>query len=105
MLKTSYLRDAVESEIYFWLVWGLVAIGALVMLVGFDQPLVLIVISAFVGGVMMFFYSGLLILINRRLLPEQIRMPGFRIGTMGWSVALFGVLSVLTIYDQVTSNF
>ena len=101
VLKTSYVRKANESRLYFGLVWGLVAIGILVLLVGFDQPLVLIVISACVGGVMMFFYSALLILINRRILPDPIRIRGARLLALGWSFALFGVLSVLTIADQV----
>jgi hypothetical protein len=101
VLKTSYVRKANESRLYVGLVWGLVAIGILVLLVGFDQPLVLIVISACVGGVMMFFYSALLILINRRILPEPIRIRGARLVALGWSFALFGVLSVLTVADQV----
>jgi hypothetical protein len=101
VLKTSYVRTANESRLYFGLVWGLVAIGTVVLQLGFDQPLVLIVISACVGGVMMFFYSALLILINRRILPEPIRIRGGRLVALGWSFALFGVLSVLTIADQV----
>jgi hypothetical protein len=100
VLKTSYLKGGNESRIYFWLVWGLVAIGIGILLVGFDQPLVLIVISACVGGVMMFVYSALLILVNRRLLPEAIRVRGVRLAALGWSFALFGVLSVLTIVDR-----
>ena len=101
VLKTSYLQDRNESRLYFGLVWGLVAIGIAVLLAGFDQPLVLIVISACVGGVMMFVYSALLALINRRLLPEPIRVRGFRLVALGWSFALFGVLSVLTIADRL----
>ena len=100
VLKTSYLRDASESKIYFCLVWGLVAIGCAILLVGFDQPLVLIVISAVVGGFMMFIYSGLLILINRRLLPAPIRIRGARLGALVWAIGLFGVLSVLTMIDK-----
>jgi len=100
VLKTSYLREASESKIYFSLVWGLVAIGATILLVGFDQPLVLIVISAVVGGFMMFIYSGLLILINRRVLPSPIRIRGFRLGALVWAIGLFGVLSVLTMIDK-----
>jgi hypothetical protein len=100
VVKTSYLKGGNESRIYFGLVWGLVAIGVAVLLVGFDQPLVLIVISACVGGVMMFVYSALLILVNRRLLPEPIRVRGVRLGALAWSFALFGVLSVLTIIDR-----
>jgi hypothetical protein len=68
--------------------------------VGFDQPLVLIVISACVGGLMMFVYSGLLILINRRVLPEPLRVRGLRLAALVWAIALFGTLSVLTIIQQ-----
>jgi hypothetical protein len=49
---------------------------------------------------MMFIYSGLLIAINRKLLPEAIRIRGFRVGALVWSVLLFGVLAVLTVIQQ-----
>ena len=74
--------------------------GCVVVLAGFAQPLVLLVISACVGGVMMFIYSGLLILLNRKVLPDAIRIKAGRIAVLGWSVLLFGVLSVLTVIDQ-----
>ena len=53
-------------------------IGILVLLLGFDQPIVLLVISAVTGGFMMFMYSGLLILINRKMLPGPIQIRGVR---------------------------
>jgi len=100
VLKTSYLRSMSESRIYFALVWGLVAIGCVILLVGFDQPLVLLVISACVGGGMMFIYSFLLLLLNRRVLPEAIRIRSYRVAALVWSVLLFGVFSVLTVWEQ-----
>jgi hypothetical protein len=65
-LKSTYLRESPisESRIYFWLVWGLVAIGCAIILAGLNQPMVLLVMSACVGGTMMFLYSGLLIQLN-----------------------------------------
>ena len=59
ILKSTYLRSSPvsESRLYFWLVWGLVGLGSLILLVGMDQPLVLLVISASVGGTMMCLYS------------------------------------------------
>jgi hypothetical protein len=100
VLKTSYLRSMSESKIYFALVWGLVAIGLLILLVGFDQPLVLLVISACVGGGMMFIYSILLLVLNRRVLPEPIQIRSYRVVALVWAVLLFGVFSVLTIWEQ-----
>jgi hypothetical protein len=101
VIKTSYRRDANESKVYARLVWGLVAISIIVLLAGFDQPIVLLVIAAVVGGFMMFIYSGLLILINRRILPEPIRIRGGRLIALIWAILLFGTLSVLTFQDQI----
>jgi len=105
VLKTSYARNANESKVYAGLVWGLVLIGIVVLLAGFDQPIVLLVISAVVGGFMMFIYSGLLILINRKILPAPIRVRGVRLAALIWSVLLFGVLSVLTLQDRIGDLF
>ncbi|NAZ83099.1 hypothetical protein GTR02_14865 [Kineococcus sp. R8] len=101
VLKTSYARGADESKVYAGLVWGLVGIGVAVLLAGFDQPIVLLIIAAVVGGFMMFVYSGLLILINRRILPAPIRIRGFRLAAMIWAIALFGSLSFLTLRDRI----
>ncbi|AVT40465.1 Nramp family divalent metal transporter [Plantactinospora sp. BB1] len=100
VLKTAYLPRLSESRIYFGLVWGLVALGCVILLAGFDQPLILLVISACVGGLMMFFYSILLLVLNRRVLPEQIRPRSYRVVALVWSVLLFGVFSALTVWQQ-----
>jgi hypothetical protein len=101
-LKTSYLRESSISEnrLYFLLVWGLVAIGIIILLLGLDQPLVLLVISACVGGGMMFVYSILLLVLNRKTLPPPLRVKSYRVVALLWSIALFGVLSVITIIEQ-----
>jgi len=105
VLKTSYARQANESKMYAALVWGLIAVGILVLLVGFDQPIVLLVIAAVVGGFMMFIYSGLLILINRKTLPAPIRVRGLRLGMLVWAILLFGTLSILTFQAQLANLF
>jgi hypothetical protein len=105
VLKTSYLKDANESKIYFGLVWGLVLIGCVVLLSGLTQPLVLLVIAAVTGGLMMFMYSALLLMINRRMLPTEIRPGAGRIAALVWSFLLFGFLTVLTFNQQLQNLF
>jgi hypothetical protein len=107
VLKTTYLRGSAvsESRLYFRLVWGLVGLGSLIILSGFDQPLVLLVISACTGGAIMFLYSLLLIVLNRRALPAVIAPNPFRIATLGWATLFFGVLSALTIWQQAQRVF
>ncbi|MBE2317657.1 Nramp family divalent metal transporter [Solirubrobacter sp. CPCC 204708] len=101
-LKVNYFRNSglSESRLYFGLVWGLVIIGCLILLVGLDQPLILLVISACVGGVMMFVYSILLLIMNRRSLPEAIRVRGARVVVLLFSAGFFGVLSVITLIEE-----
>ena len=62
--------------------------------------LVLLVISACVGGTMMCIYSALLILLNRRHLPPPIRIRGVRLAILAWSIVFFGALALLTIWQQ-----
>jgi hypothetical protein len=79
----------------------MVALGTAIIAGGFNQPLVLLVISACTGGAIMFLYSFLLILLNRRALPKAIRPNPFRVGTLVWSTLFFGILSALTIWQQM----
>jgi hypothetical protein len=102
IIKTTYMRDSPvsESRLYFRLVWGMVALGSAVIMSGFDQPMVLLVISACTGGVIMFLYSFLLIVLNRRALPAAIAPGPFRVATLAWATLFFGILSALTIWQQ-----
>jgi hypothetical protein len=103
VLKVGYLRDNErwsESRLYFVLVWVLVAWSAVILLAIQSQPLILLIISASIGGFMMFLYSGLLLLINKRSLPPAVQIGRFRAATMIWSVVLFGIFSVIAISAQ-----
>ena len=103
VLKSTYLRDSpvTESRLYFWLVWGLVAIGCGIIVAGMNQPMVLLVISACVGGSMMFLYSALLIQLNRTQLPAPIRIRAGRAGALVWAMVFFGFLAGMTVWQQL----
>jgi hypothetical protein len=105
VLRTSYLPRANESRLFATIVWLMVSFGILVIASGLTQPLVLLVISACVAGFMMFIYSGLLILLNRRLLAPPLRPGAFRVATLVWALGLFGILSAITIDEQARRLF
>jgi hypothetical protein len=107
MIKARYLRTSsvTESKLYFWLVWGLVGIGIGILLLGMDQPLVLLVISACTAGTMMFVYSFLLWWMNSRSLPEAIRISRLRSTVLILAGFGFGFLAVLTIKEQFAKLF
>ena len=98
-------RRKSESLVYAWLVWGIVAAGIAAIASGLSQPLVLLVTSACIAAFMMFVYSALLILLNRRLLAPELRPAGYRIAALVWAVGLFGILTAITVADQVGKLF
>jgi hypothetical protein len=103
-IKTVYARESerlTESKLYFAFVWALVTCGCAVLLSGFDQPLALLIVASSLNGVVMAIYSLLLIQLNRRALPEAIRVSGARLALLWLIAAVFGVLSVALLLSQV----
>jgi hypothetical protein len=104
VIKTVHGRESrkwTESKLYFLFVWCEIALGTVVLLSGFDQPLALLVVASSLNGVVMFLYSVLLIRLNRRGLPPALRVRGWRLGLMGVIAAVFGVLSVWLLLAQL----
>jgi len=107
-LKISFFPNSqtiTESRIYFTLAWVIAIAGSLILLAGLDAPLVLLIISASGGGVVMFLYSGMLIWMNTRVLPDAIKLKGWRLVAMWITFLIFAVLSVYLVYYQIASNF
>ncbi len=102
VLKAGYVRarGVSESRVYFRIVWLLVLSGVAILAAGVDQPLVLLVVSACVGGTAMCVYSALLIVLNRRHLVAAIRVGGFRLAVLAWSALFYGTLAILTILQE-----
>ena len=107
-LKVGYFPDSqvvTESRIYFVFAWIIAIGGSLILLAGLEAPLVLLIIAASGGGVVMFFYSGMLILLNTRVLPDPIKLKGWRLIVMWITFLIFAVLSIYLVYYQIVSNF
>ena len=107
-LKVSFFPDSqtiTESRIYFLFAWVIAIGGSLILLAGLEAPLVLLIISASGGGVVMAFYLGLLIRLNTRVLPEPIKLRGWRLAVMWPTWLIFVALSIYLVYFQIASNF
>jgi hypothetical protein len=107
VIHVGYTRDrgGSESKLYFAVVWTMVVVGSAILLAGFDQPLVLVTISTVMGGAIMFVYTCLLLVTNRRYLPEGIKLRGYRIGILLFSVGMLGVTTAIVAVDQIGNLF
>jgi hypothetical protein len=104
VIHVGYTRDRpgiTESRLYFAVVWCMVVFGSAILLLGFDQPLVLVTISTVLGGAIMFVYTCLLLVTNRRYLPAPIRLRGYRVGILLFAVAMLGVTTAIVAVDQI----
>ena len=79
----------------------MIVLGSLILIAGLDQPFVLVVIASSIAGVQMFIYSGLLIMLNRKALPKELRVGGIRLAVLAVSFLFFGFLSVLLVVDEL----
>jgi hypothetical protein len=103
VIHVGWTRDRAgwsESRIYFAVVWIMVTFGSAILLLGFDQPLVLLTISTVLGGAIMFVYTGLLLVTNRRFLSGPVALSGYRIGILVFAFLLLGVTTAIVGVDQ-----
>jgi Mn2+/Fe2+ NRAMP family transporter len=108
VIHTGYTRGSrrwSESRLYFTVVWSMVSFGCLILLLGFDQPLVLVTISTVAGGAIMTVYTCLLLITNRRYLPKPIQLGGYRRWILFASVALLGVCTVIVAAGEASKLF
>jgi hypothetical protein len=94
-----------ESRIYFAVVWTMIVFGTAILALGFDQPLVLVTISTVLGGAIMFVYSILLVVANRRYLPDELTLRGYRLVAMGITIVVLGVCSTIVGVKQFGNLF
>ena len=103
IVHTGYTRGNskwTESRLYFAVVWTMITVGSAILLFGFDQPLVLLTISTVLGGAIMFVYTCLLMVTNRRYLPDAIQLRGYRLGVLVFAVLMLGTTTAIVAVDQ-----
>ena len=113
IIKVNWLRDSdrwTDSKLYFLLLWAEILLGCLIMLAGlvipgFSQPLVLLVLSASLNGGVMLIYSVLLLWMNNRVLSGALRMRLVRRLAILWSCLFFGYFTVITLIDRIPKLF
>lgn len=106
IIKTNWLRASTrwtESRVYFAVVWAEIILGCAILLSGLDQPLVLIIISSALNGIVMLVYSALLIKLNRGVLPRVIGLTGARYVALWWAVVFYGGFSLFLLYTAIAA--
>jgi hypothetical protein len=103
-LKMSFLGESQfwsESKIYLTVVWSMITIGSVIILTGIE-PVVLLIIASSGGGFVMALYSTMLIVLNRRALPDNIKLKGWRLPIIAITALMFISLSRFLLYKIIS---
>jgi hypothetical protein len=104
-LKVSFLGESQfwsESKIYLTLVWTMITIGSVIILTGMEL-VVLLIIASSGGRFVMALYSTMLIVLNRRALPAEIKLKGWRLPIIAIMALMFISLSLFLLYQIITN--
>ena len=103
--KTNWLSKSqkwTESRLYYVFLWGTILVATMILLTFEDLGALkqFLFTSALNGGVM-FIYSVTLLWLNRYRLSGIVRMSGWRMAIMIWSIVFFGGFGVFAVWDTI----
>lgn len=88
------VRKLYYSSLAAFVGWGCIAINL-------AQPLMLVLIGAFVAGLMMTLYSAHVFYVNRKFLPREVQAPLWRQLLLLVMSAFFGMFTLVVILQRV----
>jgi len=108
LVRTLWARDSQTwtlSRLYYVFLWAEILLGCAILLTGFNQPVALLVLGATLNGLVMAFYSFLLLWMNSRLLPPWLAMGRLRALAIVWACAFYGYFAIVTLAAEVPRLF
>jgi len=108
LIKVNWAREAEAwsfSKIYFLILWLEIAAGITIISLGLSAPLTLLVIGACLNGMVMFFYSMLLLWNNNKVIAREISMGKVRFLAMVWASGFYGYFTIAVLADRIPKLF
>jgi hypothetical protein len=77
-------------------------VGSVIIRIGIE-PVILPILASSGGGFVMALYSTMLIVLNRRALPDEIRLKGWRLPIIAITAVFFIALSLFLLYQIISA--
>jgi uncharacterized protein YhhL (DUF1145 family) len=88
------VRRVYYATLVVFIIWGCIAINL-------AQPFILILLGAFVAGLMMSIYGVQVWYVNRKFLPKELQAPRWRQAALLLFSAFFGFFTIVVILQRV----
>ncbi len=89
------------SKVFYAILWLQIIFGITVFLAGFDQPLTLITLGAVINAFTMFVYTGIILFLNNRILPQPLRPSFLRNFLLLATFVFLGVFCTMTVVSHL----
>ena len=96
----SKLSERNIPKMYYFVLWFQILAGILVLLLGFTEPLALLVTAAVLNAIAMFAHIGLTLFLNLTSLEKPLRPSFVRISAMSLALLFYGGFSLFVLYDR-----
>ena len=94
------LKEKNLRSLYYIVLWLQILAGVAILVLGFTEPLQLVVTAAVLNAIAMFVHTGLTLWLNMTYLDKKIRPSLFRISAMGLAFVFYGGFSIYVVYDR-----
>lgn len=84
------------ATFYYRFLWFQILLSIIIILLGFREPLQLVIIGAFLNAIAMFVYSIAVLWLNHQGLDKRLRPKPYRIIVLFLAIAFFGLFSLMT---------
>lgn len=92
-------------KFFYFFLWAQILSGSIIFLLGFTEPLTLVVTGAVLNAISMFIYTGLILWLNLTSLPKELRPSTIRIVAITSAFLFYGGFSTFTIWLYIQKFF
>lgn len=101
LASSDRIKERSLPKVYYSVLWIQIASGIAIFLLGFTEPLQLVITAAVMNAIAMFIHSGLTLWLNMSSLGKNIRPSAVRIMIMSAAFLFYGGFSIFTIVDRI----
>lgn len=101
LLDENRFKVEKMPKFFYVFLWFQIVVGIVILLLGFNQPLTLVVIGAVLNALAMFFYTIMILWLNTRRLDVSIRPVWWRRGVLVMAILIYGILGGWAIVNAL----
>ena len=102
-MKIKNVSSVPLSKIYYGFLWGQIAFGTILFLLGLSEPKFLLVLGACINAVAMFVHIGFVTVLNYKQLPKFYQPTFLRRLILVGIFLFFGFFSGVVLFNQLFS--